>query len=74
MGKMNYMDKEPYYQWVKERVQQIKLPFSFEIPILSHTLEPTHVPIEEAKENKFIIYKIERENIELHLILNWVTL
>lgn len=58
MGKRNRVAKEPYCQWVKERVQEIKIPFSFEIPIPPHTPEPTHVPIEEAEEVKVIISKI----------------
>lgn len=65
LGKINFITKEPYCQWVKERVQEIKLPFSVEIPIQPRTPETMHVPLEEANEINTIISRLEKENKEL---------
>lgn len=73
LGKRNCAKKEPYYIWVKERVQKIKLPFSYEVLISPHIPKPTHVPIQEAEEFKALVAKLEKENEELHLKLHQVT-
>lgn len=45
---------------VKERVQEIKLPFNIEIPAQPHIPEPIHVPIEEAEELKTTISRLKK--------------
>ncbi|KAI5403843.1 hypothetical protein KIW84_051118 [Lathyrus oleraceus] len=65
LGKANGITKEPYFQWVKERVQIIKMPFVIRTPIPLPEPKLTHVPIEELEELKTIMAKLEKENEEL---------
>ena len=65
--------REPYCQWIRERIQFIKFPFSIEIPIPHTVIKPTHVPKEEVEELKSIIFRLEKDNKKLKLRLRQVT-
>ncbi|KAI5387078.1 hypothetical protein KIW84_073291 [Lathyrus oleraceus] len=65
LGGANGITKEPYFQWVKERVQIIKMPFVIRTPIPLPEPKLTHVPIEEMEELKTTVAKLEKENEEL---------
>ncbi|KAI5445919.1 hypothetical protein KIW84_013954 [Lathyrus oleraceus] len=65
LGRANGITKEPYFQWVKERVQIIKIPFVIRTPIPLPEPKLTHVPIEEMEELKTAMAKLEKENEEL---------
>ncbi|XP_050900088.1 uncharacterized protein LOC127106830 [Lathyrus oleraceus] len=69
LGRANGITKEPYFQWVKERVQMIKMPFVIRTPIPLPEPKLTHVPIEEMEELKTTMAKLERENEELQIKL-----
>ncbi|KAI5419035.1 hypothetical protein KIW84_043299 [Lathyrus oleraceus] len=69
LGKANGITKEPYFQWVKERVQIIKMPFVIRTPIPLPELKLTHVPIKEIEELKTAMAKLEKENEELQIKL-----
>ncbi|XP_050889669.1 uncharacterized protein LOC127094956 [Lathyrus oleraceus] len=74
LGKKNCITKEPYFQWIKERVRSIKMPFKIEMFGPLPESKPTHVPIEEAEGLRASLEKLTRENEELlknlHLITN----
>ena len=74
LGKKNCITKEPYFQWIKERVRSIKMPFKIETPGPLPEPKPTHVPIEEAEGLRASLEKLTKENEELlknlHLITN----
>ncbi|KAK2444227.1 hypothetical protein QL285_015269 [Trifolium repens] len=53
--------KETYRQWVKERVQKVKLPFIVKAPILPKSPEPIPISIEEADELKATIAQLNKE-------------
>lgn len=63
-GWSNYEAKEPYFQWVKEEVQEIKLPFNIEILVPAYVPEPTYVLIKEDEELKITISRLEKYNEE----------
>ncbi|KAI5425545.1 hypothetical protein KIW84_031373 [Lathyrus oleraceus] len=65
LGRANGITKEPYFQWVKERVQMIKMPFVIRTPIPLIEPKLTHVPIKEMEELKTTMAKLEKENEEL---------
>ncbi|KAI5437894.1 hypothetical protein KIW84_023859 [Lathyrus oleraceus] len=65
LGRANGITKEPYFQWVKERVHIIKMPFVIRKPIPLPEPKLTHVPIEEMEELKNTMAKLEKENEEL---------
>ncbi|KAI5388637.1 hypothetical protein KIW84_074350 [Lathyrus oleraceus] len=65
LGRANGITKEPYFQWVKERVQIIKMSFVIRTPIPLPEPKLTHVPIEEMEELKTTMAKLEKENEEL---------
>ncbi|KAI5384360.1 hypothetical protein KIW84_071392 [Lathyrus oleraceus] len=65
LGRENGITKEPYFQWVKERVQIIKMPFVIRTPIPLPEPKLTHVPTEEMEELKTAMAKLEKENEEL---------
>ncbi|XP_050890084.1 uncharacterized protein LOC127095441 [Lathyrus oleraceus] len=69
LGKANRITKEPYFQWVKERVQIIKMSFVIRTPIPLPEPKLTHVPIEEMEELKTAMAKLEKENEELQIKL-----
>ncbi|XP_050916487.1 uncharacterized protein LOC127131616 [Lathyrus oleraceus] len=66
-------DREPYYQWVTKRSQEINLPFILDPPTQPPPPEPTHVSIEEAKVLKATIARIRRENEELQISFQQVS-
>ncbi|XP_050895689.1 uncharacterized protein LOC127102353 [Lathyrus oleraceus] len=72
LRRANGITKEPYFHWVKERVEMIKM--SFVTRTLIPLPEPrlTHIPIEEVDELKTTMAKLERENEELNLRLQKV--
>ncbi|WJX77329.1 hypothetical protein P8452_60649 [Trifolium repens] len=61
--------KETYRQWVKERVQKVKLPFIVEAPIPPKSPEPIPISIEEADELKATIAQLNKEKEELQASL-----
>ncbi|KAI5402314.1 hypothetical protein KIW84_050069 [Lathyrus oleraceus] len=73
LGRENGITKEPYFQWVKERVQIIKMPFVIRTPIPLPEPKLTHVPIEEMEELKTTMAKLEKENEELQTKLQQTT-
>ncbi|XP_050874910.1 uncharacterized protein LOC127078506 [Lathyrus oleraceus] len=72
-GKKNCITKEPYFQWIKERVRSIKMPFKIETSSLLPEPKPTHVPIEEAEGLRDSLEKLTKENEELLKNLHVVT-
>lgn len=46
LRKKNVISREPYTQWVMERVQVIKLPFIFDSSAFLQVLEPVPISIE----------------------------
>ncbi|XP_050889226.1 uncharacterized protein LOC127094432 [Lathyrus oleraceus] len=69
LGRENGITKEPYFQWVKERVEMIKMPFVIRAPVPLPEPKLTHVPIEEVEELKTTMAKLEKENEELQIKL-----
>jgi hypothetical protein len=61
--------KETYRQWVKERVQEVKLPFIVKTPIPPKSPEPIPISIEEADELKATIAQLNKEKEELQASL-----
>jgi hypothetical protein len=53
--------KEPYPQWVKERVKNIKLPFLIVPSAQPSSSEPIPISIEEVNELKKTISRLEKE-------------
>ncbi|XP_050876566.1 uncharacterized protein LOC127080282 [Lathyrus oleraceus] len=72
LGRANGITKEPYFHWVKERVEMIKMPFVTRTPVPLPEPKLTHIPIEEVDELKTTMAKLERENEELKLRLQQV--
>ncbi|XP_050897848.1 uncharacterized protein LOC127104726 [Lathyrus oleraceus] len=62
LGRANGITKEPYFHWVKERVEMIKMPFVTRISVPLPEPKLTHIPIEEVDELKTTMAKLEREN------------
>ncbi|XP_050889332.1 uncharacterized protein LOC127094554 [Lathyrus oleraceus] len=69
LGIANGITKEPYFQWVKERVEMIKMSFVIRAPVPLPEPKLTHVPIEEMEELKTTVAKLEKENEELQIKL-----
>ncbi|CAJ2627936.1 uncharacterized protein LOC123902509 [Trifolium pratense] len=66
MGKKNCIAMPSYTQWVKDRIQEIKLPFGVITPIEPQKPTPVMtVPIEEAKALKDQIVDLKKKNEEL---------
>ncbi|XP_050919447.1 uncharacterized protein LOC127136991 [Lathyrus oleraceus] len=65
LGKKNYIAKEAYAQWVKERVKEYLLPFPYEPSMTIKHVEPVVVPISEVDKIKEIIKVLEKENVDL---------
>ncbi|XP_050877716.1 uncharacterized protein LOC127081508 [Lathyrus oleraceus] len=74
LGKNNCITKEPYFQWIKERVRSIKMPFKIETYGPLPEPKPIHLPIEEAEGLRASLEKLTKENEELlnnlHLVTN----
>lgn len=73
LGRVNGITKEPYFHWVKERVEVIKIPFIIRVSVPLPEPKLTHIPIEEVNEFKGTMAKLEKENEELKLKLQQVT-
>lgn len=65
LGKKNDVAKEPYTQWVKERVQQIKLPFTIDPLYCSDSHEPIPISVEEVNELKETVAQLEHEKEQM---------
>lgn len=65
LGKLNEVTKEPYFQWVRERVEVIKMPFIIRTHVPLPEPKPTHILIEEAGELRATIARLGKENEEL---------
>ncbi|KAI5436411.1 hypothetical protein KIW84_022771 [Lathyrus oleraceus] len=72
-GKGVIRDKEPYYQWVTKRSQEVKLSFILDPPI--QPLPPESIPlsIKEVEALKATIERLGRENEELQISLQQVS-
>lgn len=70
LGKNNVIAREPYTQWVRERVKVIKLPCIFYSLGFPPVPEPMPILIEEVKELRTKVQMIELENSQLQLKLN----
>lgn len=64
-GKGVIGDREPYYQWVTRRSQEIKLPFILDPPTQPSPPEPIPVSMEEVEALRATIARLGRENEEL---------
>ena len=73
LGRVNEITKESYFQWVRERVEVIKIPFIIRIPVPLTEPKLTHIPIEEAEELRATIVRLGKENEELQLNLQQIT-
>lgn len=70
LSKKNYINKEPYTQWVKERVKKVKLPFDIKLPTQPRSSNPIPITMEEGGELKETILRLEKEKEELQGQLN----
>lgn len=73
-GKKNYITKEAYKQWVKERVREFLLPFPPEPSMTIKPDEPVIVPILEVDELKEIIRVLEKGNVDIRSDISKLTL
>lgn len=69
---MNEITKGPYFQWVKERVEVIKMSFIIRAPVPIPEPKITHIPIKEVEELRATITRLGKENEELQLNLQQV--
>lgn len=74
LGRKNYITREPYRQWVMEKVPDIKLPSPIEPYVCLRTPKIMYVPTREVEKLKENISRLEQENGELRLSLDRVTL
>lgn len=72
LGK-NCITKEPYPQWVLERVQIVKFPFSIELLAKPVSLELIPISIKEVNKFRATVFKLEQEMEELQASLNRVS-
>ncbi|XP_050908879.1 uncharacterized protein LOC127122616 [Lathyrus oleraceus] len=72
LGRANGITKEPYFHWVKERVEIIKMSFVIRAPVPLPEPKLTHVSIEEVEELKTTMAKLEKENEELKIKLRQI--
>ncbi|XP_050885351.1 uncharacterized protein LOC127090323 [Lathyrus oleraceus] len=63
-GKGVIGDREPYYQWVTRRSQEIKMPFILDPPTQPPPPEPIPVSMEEVETLRATIARLGRENEE----------
>lgn len=64
LGKKNVIAREPYTNWVRERVSKNLLPYPPEPPMCARPSKPTHVSKEEADELHDMIAKLTKESEE----------
>ncbi|XP_050888723.1 uncharacterized protein LOC127093868 [Lathyrus oleraceus] len=72
-GKNVIGDKEPYYQWVMKRSQEVKLPFILDPPTQPPPPEPIPISIEEVEALRATIARLGREKEELQISLQQVS-
>ncbi|XP_050877928.1 uncharacterized protein LOC127081751 [Lathyrus oleraceus] len=73
-GKRNILAKEPYTQWMKERVEKIQLPYILKAPALPKTPEPEPILPEDMEKLVTKVKELEVENAELRIQMNRVIL
>lgn len=73
-GKRNILAKEPYTQWVKERVEKIQLPYILKAPAFPKTPEPEPILPEDMEKLVTKVKELEVENAELRIQMNRVIL
>jgi len=73
-GKRNILAKEPYTQWVKERVEKIQLPYILKAPAFPKTPEPEPILPEDMEKLATKVKELELENTELRIQMNRVIL
>lgn len=66
LGRMNGITKEPYFQWVREKVELIKMSLNIKMLAPLPDPNPTNIPVEEAEELRATIIRLTKENEELH--------
>ncbi|XP_050878157.1 uncharacterized protein LOC127081975 [Lathyrus oleraceus] len=66
-GKRNILAKEPYTQWVKERVEKIQLPYILKAPAFPKTPEPEPILPEDMEKLVTKVKELEVENAELRI-------
>ncbi|XP_050897305.1 uncharacterized protein LOC127104145 [Lathyrus oleraceus] len=74
MGKKNCISKEAYTKLVKDRVNEILLPFPFEPSMSIKPSEPMIHQTYEIDELKRVIKALEKENTDLKYILGKISL
>ncbi|XP_050909129.1 uncharacterized protein LOC127122897 [Lathyrus oleraceus] len=72
-GKGVIGDREPYYQWVTRRSQEINLPFILDPPTQPPPPKPIPVSMEEVEALRATIARLGRENEELQTSLQQVS-
>ncbi|KAI5420304.1 hypothetical protein KIW84_044184 [Lathyrus oleraceus] len=65
LGKHECRAKEPYRQWVVQRVKDIKLPYNVDVQVPSSKLEPVYASKEEVEALKATIAPLTKENEDL---------
>ncbi|KAI5437054.1 hypothetical protein KIW84_023248 [Lathyrus oleraceus] len=73
-GKRNILAKEPYIQWVKERVEEIHLPFILKASAFPKTPDPKPILPEDMEKLATKVKELELENTELRIQMNRVIL
>ncbi|XP_050878039.1 uncharacterized protein LOC127081857 [Lathyrus oleraceus] len=69
-GKRNTLVKEPYTRWVKERVEEIHLPFIFNASAFPKIPEPKPILPEDMEKLTTKVKELELENTELRIQMN----
>ncbi|XP_050876361.1 uncharacterized protein LOC127080074 [Lathyrus oleraceus] len=69
-GKRNTLVKEPYTRWVKERVEEIHLPFIFNASAFPKIPEPKPILPEDMEKLAAKVKELELENTELQIQMN----
>lgn len=68
--KKNCVAKEPYLQWVKDRVQDVKLLFILKPSAQLKSPKSIPISIKHIEELKITIQKLKKENEELQIKLD----
>lgn len=74
MGKKNCIAKEAYTKWVKDRVNEILLPFPYEPSMRIKPPEPVIHQTSEVDELKRVIKALEKENDDIKSRLGKISL
>lgn len=65
LGKRGCGTSQNYQEWLKQRVQEVKLPFLKFIPVKEEVSAPAPVDLRELEELRHLLAKFEEEKIEL---------